>query len=206
MHSVPRMTTNGNIPIGFPDRLMTKLRYFDTGTLVVTAGSLAKQVFRWNSTFDPDLTGTGHQPLYRDTFAGLYNHYAVISATAEVKILNTDTDTIIICGMVNEDDSSSSSTIDTLCEQSTGQHTILPPLAGSLSSHTFRMSWDARKKLNIDPFVSESYQTAVGSNPTEEQDLVIWGSNFDASSSVITYAITLVQTVLWTELSSPTQS
>lgn len=41
--------------------------------------------FRLNSTFDPDLTGTGHQPLGRDQFAGvLYNRYRVHSVKLHV--------------------------------------------------------------------------------------------------------------------------
>ena len=36
--------------------------------------------FRLNSTFDPDLTGVGHQPLGRDQLAGvIYNRYRVHS-------------------------------------------------------------------------------------------------------------------------------
>jgi len=192
--------------LGFPHSMLTNLRYVDTYALTITSGSLAKQVMRWNSVFDPDLTGTGHQPLYRDTYASIYDQYAVVSASIEVKIVNSSTTAVLLCGIVGEDDASSSSTPNTLCEQATGQHTILPPLAGSLSSHTFRMNWDCKKMLHIDPFTSETYKTAVGSNPTEESDLVIWATNFDASSESVTVHVTLVQTILWTELTSPTQS
>jgi hypothetical protein len=192
--------------LGFPHSMVSQLRYVDSYSLTITSGSLAKQVMRWNSTFDPDLTGTGHQPLYRDTYAAIYDQYAVIRASIEVKICNTDTSNLIICGIVSEDDAASSSTVDTLCEQATGQHTTLPPLAGSLSTHTFRMDWDCKKMLHIDPFTSEAYKTAVGNNPTEESDLVIWATNFSAASQSVNATVTLVQEVLWTELSSPTQS
>lgn len=191
--------------LGFPHAMVAQLRYVDTYALTITAGSLAKQVMRWNSTFDPDLTGTGHQPLYRDTFASIYDQYAVISASAEVKFINASTSSIV-CGIVSEDDANSSSTVDTLCEQALGEHTILPPLTGALSTHTFRLNWNCKDYLHIDPFSSELYKTAVGNNPTEESDLVIWATDFDAASISVTVHVTLVQEVLWTELTSPTQS
>ena len=191
---------------GFPDRMVTKLRYCDTISLSISSGSLAKNMFRWNSTYDPDATNTGHQPMYRDTYASIYDQYAVISARARIKFMNTNTSSIIICGAVTDDDSVISSTTSTLSEQNHGVHTILPPLAGSLSSHTFNLLWDCKKVLGIDPFASETYKTLVGSNPTEESYLGVWATNFDATTMSVTFNIELEQTVLWTELTTPTVS
>lgn len=199
------MSISRGIPLGFPHKMLTKLRYVDTYSMTITTGSLAKQVMRWNSTFDPDATGGGHQPLYRDTFAAVYDQYCVVSAQIEVKLINPNS-TTYVCGLTNEDDTSSASSVTVLCEQVKGKHTVLPPVTGSLSSHTFRMNWDARKILNIDPFTSQSYKTAVGSNPSEESDLVIWATNFDSSSGSILAHVTLTQTVLFTELQSPSSS
>ena len=41
------------------------------------SNGIAKQYMRMNSLFDPDQTGTGHQPYYFDQFAALYNRYTV---------------------------------------------------------------------------------------------------------------------------------
>ena len=40
--------------------------------------------YRANSIFDPDYTGVGHQPRFRDVLAGIYERYAVESSTIEV--------------------------------------------------------------------------------------------------------------------------
>lgn len=40
---------------------------------------LTYHLFRANGIFDPDVTGTGHQPLYRDQVADLYTNYTVIA-------------------------------------------------------------------------------------------------------------------------------
>jgi hypothetical protein len=199
------MVESSRIATGFPNKIVTKLRYHDLLTLTSTAGSLAKYLFRWNSTFDPDFTGTGHQPLYRDTFAGIYDQYSVVSATAVIKFVNSTT-TVYQVGCVTEDDSSSSTLITTLCEQNDGYNTILPPLSGALTTKTFNLSWDCKKKLGIDPYASETYKTANGANATEESFLVLWAAPIDSSTNSVYFEIDLVQTVLYTELQTPTGS
>ncbi len=61
--------------------------------------------------------------------------------------------------------------------------------------------------LGIDPFTSQTYKTAVGSDPSEVSVLHIWGSDLAApASSLIVGDIEITYTVLWTELATPTQS
>ena len=43
---------------GFPTEIRTSLRYSDVITLTSTANAVANHVFRMNSLFDPDFTGT----------------------------------------------------------------------------------------------------------------------------------------------------
>jgi len=203
---VPRITGLTGLVYGFPMQLLTRLRYCDTNPLVSTLGGQAKYVLRLNSTFDPDLTSAGHQPLYRDTYAAIYDHYAVISTRVEVTFVNTGS-VPLICGCLVEDDSSSSTTTSVLMEQTTGQHKLVPAQAGSLSSHTFVHEWICKRDLGIDPFASETYKTAVGLNPSEDADFVMWAQPVDLASSTTTYiTYEMEQTVLWTELTTPTQS
>jgi len=63
----------------FPERYKTVLRYYDVFTLASAAYS-GTYVFNANSLFDPDRTGTGHQPRGFDQLAGAnvpYNRYLV---------------------------------------------------------------------------------------------------------------------------------
>lgn len=192
--------------LGFPSAVVCNLRYCDTYALTITTGSLGTQKMRWNSTFDPDQSGIGHQPLYRDTFATIYDHYAVVSAYVEVSFVNNAAFPILV-GMVTDDDTSPSTDVHVLMEQAYGVHKLLPPQAGSLSTCVLRSDWDCKKVLKIDPFGSESYKTAVGSNPTEESILSIWATTTDGvSSSSVIVNVTLVQHVLWTELATATLS
>ncbi len=203
----PMMPALSKNVFGFPTKLVAKLRYCDIFQITSTTGSIAKEVLNINSTFDPDQTGTGHQPMYRDTYAGIYDQYAVISAKAYVTFVSNATTSAMLVGTVIDDDSSTSSVFQTLCEQSTGEHYLIPNATGSLNNHRFVVNWDCKKHLGIDPYSSESYKTPVGSNPTEISTLLCWAYPADGSSTTTTTVfVELEQTVLWTELSTPTQS
>jgi len=204
---IARIASGAEHVFGFPNRLISKLRYVDTYSLSSSGGSTGKQILYLNSTFDPDNTGTGHQPLYRDTFAAIYDQYAVISADVTVTFVSNATTSPMRIGMVIDDDNSTSTTVNTLCEQSNGVNALLPNATGAPSMHVFKMHWDCKKILQIDPFASETYKTAVGSNPTEISSLLLWAAPADLTSTTVTIvSVELEQMVLWTELTSPTQS
>lgn len=205
--NVPRNSLSYNYNVaGFPTRIVSTVRYHEAGSLVSVVGSLVNSTYRWNSTFDPDLSGGGHQPLYRDTYATVYDHYAVVSAKAYITFVNPTTSPVLV-GVVNDDDGTASTTLDTICEQSTSQYQLLGPVSSSKSTCSFIPTWNAKNALGIDPFTSEQYKTAIGSNPAEDSILAVFAADISgAASTTIYYDIIIEMTVLWTELSTPVQS
>jgi len=207
MPKVPRIAVGNNMCYGFPTQLLTKLRYTSTYSLTSTTGSLAKQVMYLNSTFDPDNTGVGHQPLYRDTYAGIYNHYAVVSTKTRCIFQSLFSGTACNSGIVLEDDNNTSSSGNVLIEQNRGLSHLLPPLLGSISNHTFVHNWDCKRDLGIDPFTSEEYKTPVGQNPTEVASLILYNFPADGSSTGTVQVQVLMEfLVLFTELQTPNES
>jgi len=190
---------------GFPDKLQTTLRYHFLGAINSVSGATGKQVFRWNSVYDPDYTNAGHQPLYRDSFAAVYDQYAVVSARVTIRYTNPNTTTFLV-GALTDDDSTSSTSTDTLCEQSHGMRALLTPLSGSRSEQTFKMTWTCKDVLGIDPYASELYKTGVGSDPTEVSTLILWAADVTGATNGILVDVMLEQDVLFTELATPTQS
>jgi len=63
---------------GFPEMLEVKLRYNLFRSY--NCGGTGRDIYQFkiNSVFDPDLTSTGHQPLYRDQLYTIYK-YAVVT-------------------------------------------------------------------------------------------------------------------------------
>lgn len=76
----------------FAAEFLCTFRYFERVSLqnsnaVNTASTYS---FRLNSLFDPNYTGTGHQPYQFDQLTGIYNNYIVERTAFKVTFRNTD--------------------------------------------------------------------------------------------------------------------
>lgn len=76
----------------FPDRFITRLKYSEAAAIIY-AGAGVPQLYSWriNSIFDPNLTGTGHQPLGHDEYLLLYNRYRCYGMKYTVTFTNRST-------------------------------------------------------------------------------------------------------------------
>jgi hypothetical protein len=103
-------TTVSAVPIGpvslaplgdpFPVRMNRTLRYSQLVTLTAGASGLfgTEQIFRLSSLFDPDLTGTGHQPYGFDTLAAIYYRYKVNAVRVCIRFSDPSADGVICAG------------------------------------------------------------------------------------------------------------
>ena len=82
--------------IGASNQQMVKLIYSDRFSITGTTVGSQQHVFRGNSLFDPDLTSTGHQPLYFDQWATIYNDYLVSASKIELRVENKDSDPALV--------------------------------------------------------------------------------------------------------------
>ena len=77
-------------PLGnFPNTKTVALRYVENVTLDGSASGTVVNVFRVNSIYDPNYTGAGHQPMFRDNYAAIYEQYRVNYATITMVALDT---------------------------------------------------------------------------------------------------------------------
>lgn len=109
----------------FPSTYYCKARYCHTSILSVgTAGIYGpEQVFRLNSLYDPDFTGSGHQPYGRDQLALIYNKYCVYGALLEAEVTDPSEDGLVIAAMIQSSGSSftiTNKTVDEIKEKTNG--------------------------------------------------------------------------------------
>ena len=83
-----------NIPHAYNDKFTVNLTYCDAYNINTTYTVGASQIWKMNSIFKPDETGTGHQPFPRDLWASMYDSYAVLSCEYDIQIFNRGADTI----------------------------------------------------------------------------------------------------------------
>lgn len=80
------------VPHCYNNNYTVRLTYADTFRHDVDPSGGELQVFRLNSIFDPDYTGTGHQPFFRDMWASQYDYYSVIKTDYEIHVWNAQND------------------------------------------------------------------------------------------------------------------
>lgn len=83
---IPRNT------LGAP-RVVAKLRYATNITLDPTAenlGATGSNVWQFsaNGLYDPDITSTGHQPMFFDNYMSIYQRYRVMYSKISVTVVN----------------------------------------------------------------------------------------------------------------------
>lgn len=107
----------------FPRKMFKTLKYSQnfhlTGAALGLFGAVEKM--RLNSLFDPDQTGTGHQPYGRDTMASIYQRYKVFDVNIVLKVISpSETSCVLGClitGPSNSGDTIQGLTIDQVREK-----------------------------------------------------------------------------------------
>jgi len=83
-----------------PFRHRAILRYHDVVDTGGTGVSPSSYIFAANGLYDPDITGTGHQPMGFDQLMAFYAHYTVIRSSIKVQFESGVSTTNAIRGAV----------------------------------------------------------------------------------------------------------
>lgn len=81
----------------FKEGLVTKFPYVDNKLITYSSGVPVIQIYRLNSLYDPDYTGTGSQPMFFDNLLGApsgtapYGNYKVTKLAYDFTITNANT-------------------------------------------------------------------------------------------------------------------
>jgi len=189
---------------GFPNTLISKIRYGDVFTLTSTLGAIGYNTFNANSIFDPDSTGVGHQPMFRDQYAAIYDQYVVIGSKITVHFAAQDTKNFVV-GITGDDDNLFPTALATKLEQNNSVWTLL----GGMGSDpkTLTMTFEPNMCFGIDAKSDGSSATAQGSNPTELWCFGVWVHAVDASlTGKVDITVEIEYTVKYSELTTPTPS
>jgi len=71
--------------IGLPACMNIKLRYVDQ-KVVVSSTPYYQFIYALNNLYDPEQPLGGHQPMYYDAFAGMYNEYLVTGCKVSITV------------------------------------------------------------------------------------------------------------------------
>jgi hypothetical protein len=186
-----------------PDTVVV-FRYTETiSTGNITTLAVFPYVFRANSIFDPNRTGTGHQPYAYDTYGGIYNRYLVTHCKATVTFCSTSD--IYECATLFSNGSftlSSAADFNLMREMPYSKAGSLgfagtPNQRLSSKSDLCVLNGATRAKYNTDDNLASTY----AANPTEVIDFNVGIYNASGVTLATTFTVTLEYRVrMWDPL------
>lgn len=187
---------------GFPKKITMTHKYVDVVTVTSTAGSFAKYLFSCNNVYDPNYTSTGHQPMYRDQMAGIYNHYTVIGSKASFRVLNSASNTGLLGCVLFINDSTTVVPVDigTATEQTQSKKMGLIPY-GASAPINLSAKWSARKFFGKGVLANTNLGASAGTSPAEQSYYTFCLQCLDGASTVSVYVEVEIEYItIWSEL------
>ncbi len=158
-----------------PVYIMSPQRYSEVLTFTLVSGAVQSYSFRANSLFDPDRTGTGHQPLGFDQLSALYNRYCAYGLSWEINVPCSNDAVSIAVGMSNGTRTVASvNDFTSFIESPTVRQATIgtsggPPAIFSGNKSLNEFIGVSKRTYLID----DRFQSQITTNPTESIDLVI---------------------------------
>lgn len=187
-----QLTLRGNLS-GFPDAMNVKLNYVERIGLSGTPN--VDYIFRGNSIFDPNYTGTGHQPMYANQYAPIYQRYRVHASSIRVDAINQSTSEAAQIALIPKDTFDAITDLGTAQEYSRAVETKMIPISQQYPVRiknycTTRKAMGMTKtEANSDfDLTGLTGTTGIGNNPAQ-----LWWWHIVAES---TDAIATVNTVI----------
>lgn len=199
--NVPRNYTSVNLGLGFPKRVVSTLKYVGQHEITSTTGAVGVFRYSCNGLFDPNITGTGHQPMYFDNLMAIYRHYTVIGSKITVRMIPV-TSTQGPAGaavFINDDTSLAVNSLLAASEQSSGTKTVLFAV-GQSSPQVLTKTWSAKQTFGGSVLGNDQLQGTVSANPPEQSYYDIVYQDFGAATSKVHVIVELEYTAVFDEL------
>lgn len=152
------------LPDPFPYSTTAILRYSSTQLFDATTTGTVSHVYSATSIFDPDVSGAGHQPYGRDTYALIYAQYRVKKAIITVTSASTGANAIM--GVTQRSSPAVISNYELIRELKATRYT---PLANSPNPMKLQLSFDTR----ADP-TREQSTSLMSTSPSDQTYFHVW--------------------------------
>lgn len=194
---------DGHRIFGFPNSIITKIRYCDSYKVTGALGARGLKVFSANGIYDPDLSGVGHQPMFHDNYFNLYDQYVVIGSKITVTYAPVSSTVPALIGITGNDDSSVPVNVLACMESNNAVSTLL----GTTGSQpmTLTATFEPLEMFGVDAKDDGSSSTQFGNNPTELWCWGAWVAAYDGESNVdVALKVEIEYTIKVSELKDQT--
>lgn len=172
-----------------PYRLRTSLKYAQAATLTGTSGIVARQVWNASSVYDPDYTGTGHQPRGFDQLMPLYDHFVVRGSRIRVEVTPTSTSGLCVAGVATSAVVTPETSWIDYAEYAQNKSCMFPVIFAATGVFpkpvVMEMDYSPEKNLGIpDPLTADKLQGTISANPSDNAFFHVWCQDINQSSTV----------------------
>jgi len=188
----------------FPITTRRKTMYHDSVTITSTAGAVGRYFFSANGLFDPNITGTGHQPLGFDQLMLLYEQCTCVFSKISVVFINNATGFYTRCAVSLCPDTTALSDKDEIMENGLIKTLILSPISVAGSCKTISLdcsmtSYFGRKRSVRELLDDNALYTTVAANPTEQVYfcLNVWDPTAANTATVAAEVIIEYDAIYW---------
>jgi len=193
----------------FPTSVRRKLRYAeDNITLGAAAGVISNYIFRANDLYDPDVTGTGHQPMGFDQMMVFFDHFIVERATIRVRFVNNNMVNSTVYTRVDGNNGAVSDPVVLL--ETGGCVTQVVAASGNASGNTtLTQSVDVAKYHGVHTSAltsMDSLQGSIASSPTDGIYFHVGCWDQKGSTSSVLAAVVIEFDAIFTEPRTPSLS
>lgn len=192
----------------FPKQLYNTVVYAERVTLTCDGSGRASFSFNANSLYDPNASGTGHQPLYFDQLTTIYDHYTVLKSTIRVAF-NSDASSTAANGIsfgviVDDDATPPTSNFSSFAERRMGSwQTFQYP--GSQPKDIYYTA--DMKAIHGSVIGNDNLQGSATASPVEITSFIVWvDAGVNANSHSIIMDVCITYDCMWDEFTSIAQS
>jgi len=187
-------------PRPFPIRMGATMRYCTTVSATQSVGSVANFNFSCNSIYDPDITGTGHQPYGHDTYADIYNQYTVLRSRLRFTPTLAVASTAITYGVGIEPGTTGLPATDTWAEKPTYLVQGNNQAYAMNGNKPLTIWWNRAKRFPHND-IYRQLSAPFGSNPSEMEIFNIVAQKSDGTALGTIYLF--VEIEYWVEMYEP---
>ena len=186
-----------------PSSQKVTLRYSQKFTISASLAQAGTYVFRANSMYDPDLSGSGHQPRGFDQLMSMYDHFQVIGA--KITIMSAQPSIASVIGVCIKDDSTVSTDYEDYFEENAAFNTI-GMVGNDGEPMALKLNY-SQKKFFGQGSLEEQYEGSVAANPAEGAFFHVYQTAItDTATSTNAHVAVIDYIAVLTEPKQPTKS
>lgn len=160
-----------------------RLKYVDYFNINPAAGLFGSYIFSANGLYDPNISGTGHQPYAFDTLMQMYNHYIVLGSKIRVTAFQVTGGAPFTLGIKLDDDGIGTGALLTeLMEQPDVKRVYsIDTTKPAIVTKTF----SAKKQFGT-KFITgdDAYRGSVTANPSEGSNFIVYVGPINETSDL----------------------